>query len=421
MEDVVVLNGYTAIKDALVDRSELFASRPQVYFLDLITGNGKDMAAVRWGPGFRQRKRFAYTVLKNLGMKVGRGSMEGHIREEANCLCSRMAEYKGQPFDFAHDVTVTFANVICSMMFGKRYDYGDETFQELKKAIDAVVIGLAAGQVISVFPFLRFVPGVNRVATDMFQHVLKLHHVLWEEISRHREHLDRKNPRDFLDFCLLEVDQQDKVEGLTEENVMYMAMDLILAGTETTAGTLLWALLYITQNPAIQQKVHEELDAVIGVSLPTLSHRSQLPYVNACLLETMRIRTVVPFALPHATTQDVKVREFHIPKGTQVILNLYSLHVDPTYWPDPERFDPERFLDAEGNIINKPESFMPFAGGRRVCLGEKLARMELFLFFSTLLQSFTFRTPEGTPPPNTDYVLGLTWSPRPFQVCATPR
>eukprot|EP00058_Branchiostoma_floridae_P016688 XP_002602176.1 hypothetical protein BRAFLDRAFT_58437 [Branchiostoma floridae] len=416
MEDVVVLNGYTAVKDALVDRSELFASRPRIYMLDSIAGDGKDMVAARWGPGFRQRKRFATIALKNLGMKVGRGSIEDNIREEANCLRSRVAEYEGQPFDFAHDVTVTVANVICSMVFGKRYDYEDETFQELSKAVTAVVTELPPAK-----SSASSRPCVNRAGTDLLQHVSKIHQVMWEEISRRREHLHRENPRDFLDFCLLEIDQQDKVEGLTEENVMYMAMNLFLAGTETTGNTLLWALLYLTQNPAIQHKVHEELDAVVGASLPTLSHRSRLPYVNACLLETMRIRTLVPLAIPHSTTQDVKVQKFDIPKGTQVLPNLHSLHTDPAYWPDPDRFDPERFLDAEGNIINKPQSFMPFGGGRRVCLGEQLARMELFLFFSCLLQSFTFNTPEGAPPPNTDGILGITWTPNPYQLCATPR
>ncbi|XP_066295538.1 cytochrome P450 2U1-like [Branchiostoma lanceolatum] len=204
-------------------------------------------------------------------------------------------------------------------------------------------------------------------------------------MARHRETLDRENPRDFLDFCLLELEQQEKVDGLTEENAMYMAQDVFFGGTDTTTNTLLWSLLYMTLNSDIQNKVQEELDAVVGGSLPTLSHRSRLPYVNACLLEVMRIRPIGPLAVPHATTETVKVGEYDIPKGTQVLPNLYSLHMDPAYWPDPDRFDPERFLDAKGNVINKPESFMPFSGGRRVCLGEQLARMELFLFFSTLL------------------------------------
>ncbi|XP_066289712.1 cytochrome P450 2U1-like [Branchiostoma lanceolatum] len=420
MEDVVVLNGYTTVKDALVDRSELFASRPTDYLLDAITGSGKDIIGARWGTGFRQRKRFATTVMRNLGMKVGRGSIEEKIREEADCLRNRVAENNGQPFSIAHDVTVTVTNVICSMTFGKRYGYEDETFRELREAFVTLLVELGAGQIISVFPLLRFIPVVNRASTNVQEACYKVRNAISEEISRHREHLDRENPRDFLDFCLLELEQQEKVDGMTDGNVLYMALDLFIAGTDTTASTLLWSLLYMTLNPDIQDKAQQELDAVVGESLPTLAHRSQLPYVNACLLEVMRIRTLVPLT-GHTTTQEVKVQGYDIPEGTKVLMNLHSLHMDPAYWPDPDRFDPERFLDAEGNVVNNPESFMPFGRGRRVCLGEQLAKMELFLFFSTLLQSFTFKTPEGAPPPNTEGVFGATLVPHPFQLCAIPR
>ncbi|XP_066289714.1 cytochrome P450 2U1-like [Branchiostoma lanceolatum] len=420
MEDMVVLNGYTVVKDALVDRSELFASKAPGYLYEATTGSGKEILHAPWGTEFRQRKRFANTVLRNLGMKVGRGSIEEKIREEADCLRNRVAENNGQPFSIADDVAVTVTNIICSMTLGKRYDYEDETFRELREAFATIVVEITAGQIISVFPLLRFVPVVNRAGINVLDAYYKVRNVISEEISRHREHLDRENPRDFLDFCLLELEQQGKVDGLTEENVLYMAGDLFLAGTDTTTNTLLWSLLYMTLNPGVQNKAQQELEAVVGKSLPTLSHRSQLPYVNACLLEVMRIRTLTSF-LFHATTQEVNVQGYDIPKETQVIMNLYSIHMDPAYWPDPERFDPERFLDAEGNVINKPESYLPFGGGRRGCLGEQLARMELFLFFSTLLQSFTFKTPEGAPPPNTDGIFGVILAPHSFQLCAIPR
>ncbi|XP_078620787.1 cytochrome P450 2U1-like [Branchiostoma floridae x Branchiostoma japonicum] len=226
-------------------------------------------------------------------MKVGRGSIEGNIREEANCLRSRIAENNGRPFDFAHDVTVAVANVICSMAFGRRYGYGDETFRELSEALATVVLEIGTGRIIYAFPLLQVIPFVNRPAMNAREEYSKVVSVIRDEISRHREHLDRENPRDFLDFCLLELEQQEKVEGLTEENVLYMAADLFIAGTETTANTLLWSLLYMTLNPDIQNKVHEELDAVVGKSPPALSHRSQLPCVNTCLMETMRIRTLL--------------------------------------------------------------------------------------------------------------------------------
>ncbi|XP_078664142.1 cytochrome P450 2D6-like [Branchiostoma floridae x Branchiostoma belcheri] len=421
MEDVVVLNGYAAVKDALVDRSELFASRAENYLFDIIFDFGKDIASARWGTEFKQRKRFALAALKHLGMKVGTGSIEENIREEANSLRKRMTEYEGRPFDVSNDLCVAVANVSCFMVFGKRYDYEDEKFRELAEAVVGVIDELGAGQIISVFPLLRFIPKINRTYKEVLKQNSKIHRQIWEEIARHRENLDRENPRDFLDLCLLELELQEKVDGLTEENVLYMTQNLFIAGMDTTTITLLWSLLFMTVNPDIQQKVQQELDAVVGEGLPALSHRSQLPYVNACLLEVMRIRPLLPFSNPHATTEDVKVMGFDIPKGTQVLPNLYSLHMDPAYWPDPDRFDPGRFLDAEGNVISNPESFMPFSGGRRVCLGEQLARMELFLFFSTLLQSFTFKPPEGAPPPNTDGYFTIALRPHPFQFCAIPR
>ncbi|XP_078694161.1 cytochrome P450 2D6-like [Branchiostoma floridae x Branchiostoma belcheri] len=421
MEDVVVLNGYAAVKDALVDRSELFASRPPHYILDAVYGFGKDILTVRWGTVLKQRRRFAFSTFKSLGMKVGKGSIEGQIQEEANCLRHRMVEYEEKPFDISHDLDVAVANVICGMEFGKRYEFDDETFHKLLETITSLIAEFGSAEITTVYPFLRFIPGMNRAYNRAMNLSEKIQGVIWDEIARHRENLDRENPRDFLDYFLLEVEKQERVEGLTEEIVMYTAQDMFLAGTETTTNTLLWSLIYMTSNPGIQKKVQQELDAVVGDGQPTLSHRPQLPYVNACLLETMRIRTLLPLSVPHATSQDVKVQEFDIPEGTKILLNMQSVHMDSAYWPDPERFDPERFLDAEGNVINKPDSFLPFGGGRRVCLGEQLAKMELFLFFSTLLQSFTFKLPEGAPPPNTDGVLGITLKPLPFKLCAIQR
>ncbi|XP_019617265.1 PREDICTED: cytochrome P450 2U1-like [Branchiostoma belcheri] len=123
-----------------------------------------------------------------------------------------------------------------------------------------VVDGLGSGQIISVFPFLRFVPGINSGFKEVLKQSTKIQEVVWDEITRHRENLDRENldrenPRDFLDFCLLEVEKQEKVEGLTEENAVYVAMELFMAGIGKTTNTLLWSLMYMTLNPDIQNKV----------------------------------------------------------------------------------------------------------------------------------------------------------------------
>ncbi|XP_078605868.1 cytochrome P450 2J4-like [Branchiostoma floridae x Branchiostoma japonicum] len=422
MEDVVVVNGYKTVKDVIVDRSELFADRAPSYIFDACTGFGKDIGGGRWGNEMKQKRKFISASLKALGMKVGTGSVEENIREEAGLLCDKVATYRGKPFDIERDLHVAIGNVICSMIFGNRFDHADETFKDLTRSAMTVNSKIGPAQLASVFPVLRFVPGVNKSIKDALHHAAKMQKFIRDEIVRHQQDTDPDNPRDFIDFGLKEVENQGKVTNFTKENVMYIAHDFLLAGIDTSASTLRWALLYLAMDTNIQERVQTEIDAVVGGALPALSHRSRLPYTDACIMEAQRIRTVVPLGLPHATTRQVTINGFDLPAGTQVLSNLWSVHMDPEYWPDPERFDPSKFLDAEGRIINKPDAFMPFSGGRRGCPGDQLAKMELFLFFTTLLQNFTFSLPEGVTSYPTEGEFGIVLRPPGSHVlCATPR
>eukprot|EP00058_Branchiostoma_floridae_P019828 XP_002605318.1 hypothetical protein BRAFLDRAFT_89039 [Branchiostoma floridae] len=324
MEDVVVLNGYTAVKDALVDRSELFASRPQNYIFDLINGFGKAIVSTQWGKAFKQKRKFASTILRTLGVKEGMGSIEEKIREETGFLCAKVAKYGGQPFDPESDLHFTIANVICSIVFGNRFDYGDGRFRDLSDAVLVTMDRLGAGQIINVFPFLRFVPGVNMSLHDVKKYNEKIHAFLWDEISCHRQKLDRENPRDFLDCCLVELEKGEKIEYFTEEHVMYMTFELLFGGLDTLTSTVRWCLLYMVLYPDVQKKVQSELDAVVGGAQPALSHRAQLPYTEATLMEVQRMRAVAPLGLPHSTTQDVTFGEFDLPAGVMV----YRLYVN---------------------------------------------------------------------------------------------
>ncbi|XP_035661944.1 cytochrome P450 2U1-like [Branchiostoma floridae] len=174
--------------------------------------------------------------------------------------------------------------------------------------------------------------------------------------------------------------------------------------------------------PEEQQKVQAELDSVLGTGhdVPTPAHRSQLPYTEATIMEIQRIRAIVPVT-PHAPNEDTTFRGYDIPAGTQVLPNLWSAHMDPEFWPDPEKFDPRRFLDSDGKVVTRPESFMPFSTGRRVCLGEQLAKMELFLLFSSLLKHFTLKLPEGAAAPSTDGIMGFFYVPPKVNMCITKR
>eukprot|EP00058_Branchiostoma_floridae_P002150 XP_002587638.1 hypothetical protein BRAFLDRAFT_60931 [Branchiostoma floridae] len=288
------------------------------------------------------------------------------------------------------------------MVFGKRYEYDDVKFVELTKIVNKQFAQVGSSQLMTVFPFLRFIP---------------------IEITKHRETLDNGNPRDFIDLLFIEIQTQGKTDYFTEENIVWIIEDLSVAGMETTANTLRWGLLYMVLFPEEQKKVQVELDSVLGTDhdVPTLAHRSQLPYTEATIMEIQRIRAILPLSIPHTPNEDTKFRGYDIPAGMQVLPNLWSAQMDPEFWPDPERFEPRRFLDSEGKVFTRPESFMPFCTGRRVCLGEQLAKMELFLLFSSLLKHFTFKLPEGATVPSTDGCMGITLVPPRVNMCITQR
>ena len=153
-----------------------------------------------------------------------------------------------------------------------------------------------------------------------------------------------------------------------------------------------------------------------GGRVPTLGDRSVLPYCDATIMEIQRLACVASGSIPHVANEDGYLAGYKIPKGTIMMYNIYKFHMDRSYWKDPESFNPDRFLDG------KKEQFTPYGMGKRVCMGESLARNELFIFSSLILQNFKIELPTSheKPDPHRDD-LGVTRVPKPFYVRISPR
>ncbi|KAG7487701.1 hypothetical protein MATL_G00026140 [Megalops atlanticus] len=415
---IVVLNGFKLIKEAFVKHGENFADRPSLpLFEDIVKNNG---LVTSNGYMWKQQRRFALITLKNFG--VGKKSLEPSIQVECKWLNEAIGNEQGQPFDPQFIVNNAVSNIICCLVFGDRFDYSDDYFQNLLRLINEAVYleGGIWAQMYNAFPsIMRMIPGPHRKIITHWETVITFVKL---KIKEHRDDWDPAAPRDYIDCFLSEMEkvENDIEAGFNEENLCFCTLDLFVAGSETTSTTLYWALLYMINYPDVQEKVQAEIDRVIGQSRqPSVADRAKMPYTDAVIHEIQRIGNILPLNLIRMTTKDTTLGEYTIPKGTMVMGILTSVLFDESEWETPHIFNPGHFLDAEGNFRRR-DAFMPFSAGKRVCLGEQLARMELFLFFTSLLQRFTFSPPPGIEP-SLDFRMGATHSPKSYKLCAISR
>ncbi|KAL3047706.1 hypothetical protein OYC64_021813 [Pagothenia borchgrevinki] len=417
----VVLNGFSTLQEGL-SKGDHMTDRPAFpIHTDVFPDLGIIFAN---GYSWKQQRQFALSTLKYFG--VGKKSLESSILEEFRYMSKEIASHKGKPFNLHFLMNNAVSNIICSLIFGHRFDYKDEKFLQLITLLDKGVHieGSIWAQLHNAFPVLmRRLPGPHHTLQKVYGDIMDL---MKTEINKHREDWNPSDPRDFIDCYLTEIQKhQDKRDDepdafFDEGNLVMCSFDLFGAGTETTSTTLRWGVLYMAKYTEIQEKVQEEIDSVIGQSRePSMEDRPNMPYTDAVIHEIQRIGNVVPLNLPHVTNRDVQIGGYTIPKGVMVMPNLTSVLFDKNEWETPNTFNPGHFLNKEGKFV-KRAAFIPFSVGKRVCLGENLARMELFLLFTSCLQRFTFSMPPGV-----EAVFkprfSITLSPQPYQICATLR
>ncbi|XP_005515609.2 cytochrome P450 2C5 [Columba livia] len=389
LKPAVVLCGYEVVKDALLGHSEEFGGRPEIPLLVQLTKNYGFVSnnEEKW----RELRRFTLSTLRDFGM--GKSSMSQRVQEEAQHLVKLLEKLEGSTFVPMTMFRYAVSNVICSVVFGSRYSYSDKAFLELLNVIGNYISFFLSpvAMIYNTFPnIMHHLPGPHRKALAECE---KLKDYIRERVELHKLTLDPSCPRDYIDCFLLRAEK-----GKSSLDTMYSNEDLVMsvfslfgAGTVTTSNTLVFFLLVLAKYPHIQAKVQEEIDAVVGTSrAPSTQDKLRMPYTNAVIHELQRLHKSRIENFPRMMTQDIVFRGHSIPKGTAVIPVFSSVHTDSSQWENPEEFDPGHFLDEKGEF-RKREAFMPFSVGKRMCPGEALARIELFLFLTTLLQSFTFQ------------------------------
>ncbi|KAM3834583.1 cytochrome P450 2J2-like [Vipera latastei] len=415
---VVVLSGFKTVKEVMNSFPEEFSDRPED---DFMTALGKKRGIIfSNGHIWKQQRHIGIISLRKLGL--GNKSIEHHIEDTAQTLVETFKKMKGRPFDPSIPIINTVSNVICALSFGHQFAPEDESFQKLIQAIEFIVkfSGTTFHAMLIMFPrIMTYLPGPHK---DLLASVEVINSFAKQEVEKHKESRCLHEPQDFIDHYLLQMEKSrnDPNSTYNEDNLVQCIFDFFGAGTETTFTTLMWALLLLTNHPDIQEKARKEIEEAFS-SLASISYQDQkkLPYTNAVIHEMQRFKSVLLLGVPRQSTKDVMMKGYHIPKGTMILPDLRSVLLDPEQWETPEEFNPNHFLDKDGKFI-KREEFLPFGIGERICLGEQLARIEIFTFVTSLLRAFSFRLPEGVKELNEAPIVNVAMHPYPYKLCAIP-
>ncbi|XGW12359.1 hypothetical protein V3C99_013232 [Haemonchus contortus] len=422
---MIVMASHEVLKEALIRQGPAFAGRPSGYIWSMFTKNPEhgDGIILCEGERWEHIREFAHKIFRNFGL--GRTQMEEKIMDNINYMIAhidgKLQGNKKIALDLDEPISLCVANIIQDFVLGKSYEFGDPQFRKFKSLIDAVLADVASKpvQLVNAYPILAYlpIPALRRYKENGFA----LQRYFLNVIREHKDRLQMDGePRDFMEAFLREMALQRDNPHFNEFTLALASGDLWTGGMETTVTTLRWGFAYLLYHPSVQKKCYNEIYQVFGDEQPCYARRKQLPYVEATIAELQRITNVLPWAIPHRTTEDVELLGFRLPKGTVVLPQYGTVHHDSRYFPEPEKFKPERFLDGDGCFKRRPE-MNPFGMGKRTCLGENLARYELFLLLTTLIQKYEFLPIEGEPLPSLQRSLGITNVPMNYKCMVVPR
>lgn len=399
----VIINNFQRAKD-LFFRDE-FSGRMKSFHK---RENGRNLGIVATdGQTWTNQRRFSLKQLRDLGF--GRKSLDSVMIEEVDEVIDEMIEKENVTMDSTFNVAII--NVLWQIVASKRFDPHASDTKRMMTLLNTQF--KAKFNPIMVFYWLRRI-----FPLEQDKCVFELKNIMRELIKEHLADIDYDNPRDFIDTYL----KQIKENGIDFDigHLVHICLDFFQAGAETSSTTLLWLVMLMSLHPEVQTKCQKEVDNHLGEKLPTIDEMNNLPYIVATLMEVQRFSAVGQTSLPHRLLQDVEVDHYKFKKGILFFSNLEKFMNDPIEFPEPRKFKPERFLDENGKV-KKHEYLVPFGIGKRICMGDTLAKNQLFIFFARILQRINIRVTDGKLPDPNEFIVGITKIPSPYDVLISAR
>ncbi|KAK9090288.1 hypothetical protein Sjap_023465 [Stephania japonica] len=413
----LVISSPDTAREVLKTHDQIFSSRPNLKISNKLT-YGKSLAFVPYGEYWRQiRKIYVLQLLNSIRVR----SFCAMREEETACLIKTIEQTSSSSADNLVDLSeILFMyaiGIVSRATIGRKFSDKRE-LKRLRKMLDDMSHLSTISDVGNWIPWLAWVNYFNGVNAMVEKKCEEGNDFLESIVEEHMEKKENKSGGEtngevanFVDV-LLGLDHNDTHHiHLSRDHIKALILDMFAAGTETTHTVLTWAMAELIRQPKLMNRVQEEVRAISkGKQMVTEDDTEKMPYLKAVIKETLRLRPSGPLMVPHESTEHVKIHCYDIPAKTTVIVNMWAICRDPTAWVEPEKFDPDRFLDSKVDFKGQDFEYIPFGAGRRGCPGVAFAIASLEVGLANLLNRFDWAMPFGMDPEELDMseTSGLT-------------
>ena len=384
----VIVCDFDTIYEMLVTKSADFAGRPSSYLANVLTEGQSGIVRTDYGPEVQGRRKLVHMYLKQYG--VGMKKLEEITMDATTDMLQCLAKLNGKPVNINETLFNCVSDITAIMLLGETFS--SEVITEIKQVFQHAALALSkslSSEIVHRIPIMRYFG--NRAYKGVMINVEMKASLIDKWLL--------SKPANGLIHHMQELTEDDKHKFHIDElkHHRQIVFDFLVAGVLTTSITLTVLMNVLSQRNEIQEKLRQEINKTIGDSRPPcFSDRERMPYHMATLLEINRYASIAPLAAPHKTTCNTSLhtggKSIQIPAGTEVIPHLWSMHHSEDLWQEPFHFDPSRFLDSSGKLVDPDhpnrKHVMAFGAGHRVCVGEVFAMSRMFLILSRLVQTF---------------------------------
>ncbi|PON46885.1 Cytochrome P450, E-class, group I [Trema orientale] len=424
-QSVLVVSSPSAVKDCLAKNDVVFANRPRNMASDILSYNYNSFVSAPYGQHWRSLRRLStIEIFSQKSLEKFSKVREEEVSSIVGHVFKRISYGQSQRVDLNHFFSVLMFSIMMRISIGKRLS-GDEEIEEFKDIFfpSLTLMGLS-----NYLPILRWI-GYKGLEKKMIKLQNKRDEFFrgWiEEVRRKKMRNTEKVPDSEEEVTLVERLlwlQESDPEFHSEDLIKGIVLVMFVAGTDTSMNTMEWAMSLLLNHPQVLEKLRKEIDCHVGHGrLLQESDIPKLPYLRCVINETLRLYPIAPLLLPHLSSEGCTVGGYHIPRGTTLMVNAWSIHRDPKMWDEPTRFKPERF---EGMIDGDREGFnfkfIPFGVGRRACPGEGMGFRTVSLAVGMLIHCFDWER-VGHELVDMGQVFGITLSKsRPLEAVCCPR